>query len=71
MDEEIEAPPVFAEGGEYGLDLSIVGHVERLDDRRTDARGKGPYPALQGIALEGECQFRTFAMRALGDAPGQ
>src|SRR3546814_8895453 len=65
MDQEVELAPGLLDGGEDGIDGGVVGDVAGQHHLGADRFGQRAHPPLQGLALEGECEFGAlFACRS-------
>src|SRR3546814_9357881 len=69
MDQEVELAPGLLDGGEDGIDGGVVGDVAGQHHLGADRFGQRAHPPLQGLALEGECEFGALFACCRGDAP--
>ena len=53
-----------------GVDLILVGHVERQYDVGADPVGQRPHALFESFALKGEGELGPGGMRVPSDAPG-
>ena len=53
-----------------GCDRVVDGDVARLDEVAADGGGEGLDAALEDLAGVAEAERRAFAVKGLGDAPG-
>ena len=63
-------PQDLLEGGERGVDLGVVGDVERHDELRAQRLGERLHAILELLVDVGERELGAFAMHGLRDAPG-
>lgn len=69
VDDDVQAVPVLAQGGEHRFDLAVVGHVWEAQLRpRAPATGELLHPAPELVVLVGEGQFGAFPVHGGGDA---
>ena len=69
MDDEIDRGPTRTQLFERGIKRGVVGDIDIDHEVRPDAFGQGLEARAKGLALIGECQFRTGFGHRLGNAP--
>ena len=70
MHQEIDLAPDLLDLGESCIDAGLVTDVTVTGHDGADLGGQRFDPALQGLALIGQCDFATVRMNGLGDPPG-
>jgi len=70
VNEPVQSPVRLGEAGEQPVDLVVPGDVARFDKGRADGPGQRRDSFEQSFARVTKTERCAFAVKGLGDAPG-